>query len=370
MENLQISVVIPLYNHENYIEEAIRSVLDQQIDRIEIIIIDDGSLDRSPDIVSAIRDRRIRFYSQENKGAHDAINRGIRLAEGKYIAILNSDDLYYPDRLAICLDYLENEKSVDALCTKVEAIDASGNHLYYFQTRPSCTNNDLRSHPDQLIALDLLGVNVTTTTSNLVCRKEVFDQVGMFRSFRYCHDLDWLLRCVTQKHVRIFPEPLLRYRFHGANTIMENSAMVCFEVGLVLTDFFVAHREGCLPQDMNSSWKMTEIYRSLQFAGIDRMLSVLGITVRKNKEWYELMTKLLNEENDPFRVACLESIQASLQDDKERDFLRREHARLSQELKSVKETNELLQRSISCRIGRLMTWPARCFFQGFRKNSL
>ncbi len=370
MENLKISVVIPLYNHENYIEKAIRSVLDQQIDRIEIIIIDDGSLDHSPDIVSAIQDRRIRFYSQENKGAHDAINRGIRLAEGKYIAILNSDDLYYPDRLAICLDYLENEKSVDALCTKVEAIDASGNHLYYFQTIPSCANNDLKSHPDQLIALDLLGVNVTTTTSNLVCRKEVFDQVGMFRSFRYCHDLDWLLRCVTQKHVRVFPEPLLKYRFHSANTIMENSAMVCFEVGLVLTDFFVAHREGYFPQSFLHSCGMIHIFQSLQFTGIDRMLFVLENTVRNRDEWFEVMTKLLAEPEHPFRIACLEHINSCLSADEERTSLQRENMLLHEEVESVKETNELLQRSISYRIGRLMTWPARCFFQCFRKNSL
>ena len=117
MEDVQISVVIPLFDHEKYIEEAIQSVFEQQVDRIEIIVIDDGSQDRSSDVVSAMHDRRIRFYSQENKGAHEAINRGIRLAEGKYIAILNSDDLYCPDRLAKCLDYLEREKCVDALFT-------------------------------------------------------------------------------------------------------------------------------------------------------------------------------------------------------------------------------------------------------------
>jgi len=90
---MKISIIIPAYNHEEYITEAINSVLNQSVKDYEIIIINDGSTDSTEQRILSIHDKRIQYISQKNSGAHSAINRGINLAQGEYISILNSDDI-------------------------------------------------------------------------------------------------------------------------------------------------------------------------------------------------------------------------------------------------------------------------------------
>ena len=359
MATPKISVIIPLYNHENFIRGTILSVLNQQIKELEIIVIDDGSKDQSANEVSTISDDRIRFYSQQNCGAHNTINRGIQLAKGKYISILNSDDLYHPERLQKCLHYLSTNRDVDAVFTKVEAIDNNDKHLYFFKNSPPRRNSETRPHPDQLIVPDLLGINITTTTSNIFCRREIFADIGVFRMFRYCHDLDWLLRCVYHKHVRIIPEPLLQYRFHQSNTIKENVAMIYFEVGLILADFMMKHDLGIFFPNSDKSQIMAEISRSLHFKSIDRMLAILTIFTTDKDYWPDFLQTLLQDESDPFRLACLDHINASLQQDEELKAINLATARLNEEYEQQASINKLYEKSLSLKIGRALTWPAR-----------
>ncbi len=355
-----ISIIIPLYNHEKFIREAVLSVLNQQVEDFELIIIDDGSNDESADIVTAIPDRRIKFFSQSNQGAHRTINRGIKLAGGKYIAILNSDDIYHPDRLSRCLNYLEQNQQIAAVFTQVEAIDETGEHLYYFQTTPPYENKGFRSHPDQLIALDLLGKNLTTSTSNIFCRRQVFDEVGLFRKFRYCHDLDFLLRLVYHKHVRWIREPLLKYRFHHANTIMEDSALVCFEVALILMDFINAGRLATtFPASTDMSEKMAALCHSLHFRCLDRTLAVLAALIQTEKNWPFVLEKLLSDPADPFRRACLEDIKKGLPEDLGQQTRQEDNLHLRRIVEKLQQENECIRRSFSWRLARMLSAPGR-----------
>jgi glycosyltransferase involved in cell wall biosynthesis len=95
----EFSVVIPSYNHASYLAEAVNSVLNQSLSDLELIVVDDGSTDQSLVVLSGFKDPRLRIFQQDNQGAHAAINRGLREACGKYLAILNSDDVYHPQRL-------------------------------------------------------------------------------------------------------------------------------------------------------------------------------------------------------------------------------------------------------------------------------
>src|SRR3989304_4480978 len=113
--NPKISAIIPLYNHEKYVKEAICSVLEQSVLDFELIVINDGSMDNSAAVAKAIKDDRIKYIYQENQGAHNAINRGIALAKGEYVTILNSDDLYYKSRFEEALKVLETDSSVYAV---------------------------------------------------------------------------------------------------------------------------------------------------------------------------------------------------------------------------------------------------------------
>src|SRR5512135_3626981 len=107
--NPKVSVIMPLFNHGKYVREAIISVLEQSVQNIELIVINDGSTDDSEDVVKSISDDRIKYFYQGNQGAAKTINRGISLAQGEYISILNSDDLYYADRFKNSLKILEED---------------------------------------------------------------------------------------------------------------------------------------------------------------------------------------------------------------------------------------------------------------------
>ncbi|MGD9975182.1 MAG: glycosyltransferase family 2 protein, partial [Desulfatirhabdiaceae bacterium] len=129
MQSPLISVIIPAYNHESYVSDAIHSVLKQSFTDFEMIVIDDGSTDNTLFEIKQIKDPRIRLLHQENIGAAATINRGIELSQGRYITILNSDDLYHADRLAIFNQYVDDHPNVMVAASLIQPVDASGNDL-------------------------------------------------------------------------------------------------------------------------------------------------------------------------------------------------------------------------------------------------
>ncbi len=107
-----VSVVIAAYQHEAYVRQAVESVLDQTLRDIEVIVVDDGSTDETPNIVGSIRDDRLRLIRLgENRRKH-ARNVGLGLAGGRYVAFQNSDDVWLPEKLARQVDLLETRKEV------------------------------------------------------------------------------------------------------------------------------------------------------------------------------------------------------------------------------------------------------------------
>jgi len=112
MENPEISIIIPVYNTEEYVSDAILSIMNQTIREIEIIIINDGSTDNSLAIVRELAesDDRIQVYSQENQGQAVARNHGLKQAKGRYVYFMDSDDLLDPQALACCFEKCEKEQ--------------------------------------------------------------------------------------------------------------------------------------------------------------------------------------------------------------------------------------------------------------------
>jgi glycosyltransferase involved in cell wall biosynthesis len=230
-------VIIPLYNHERYIQEAIESVFAQTLAAYEIIIVDDGSVDDSAEVVSRLIKNRqnVVSWSKENGGAHSAINAGIRRATGDFVAILNSDDVYHPGRFAKLTKIIESDPSVDAVSTGLEFIDGTGkrieNEWYQQSVAFYRTESDL--------GVALVNANFLMTTSNLFIKKTTLDQIGGFCRFRYAHDLEFFLRLVaTGRNLRFFDQPLLTYRMHDSNTINEGVLRVKYEWA-VSTAFFL-----------------------------------------------------------------------------------------------------------------------------------
>lgn len=223
-----ISVIIPLYNHEKFIEATIKSVVNQTVAPIEIIVINDGSTDDSHAVMQRLCQEypQIKYFLQANQGAHATINAAIAKAACEYIAILNSDDMYHPSRLELCLKHIVSNPSVDMIATAIQGIDEEGRLVElvwcnYYKSRYEETND---------LFLALVDGNFFFTTSNIFIKKSVFDEVGNFSCFRYAHDLDFFLRLITHnKKVVLINEPLLMYRIHGSNTISEDYRKVFLE---------------------------------------------------------------------------------------------------------------------------------------------
>lgn len=234
----RVSVVMPCYRHAAFVEAAAQSVLRQTFADLELIAVDDASGDGTVEILRGLRDPRLRLHENAtNLGAHASLNLGVARARGEFVTILNSDDVFHPDRLEKLLAFAERERA-DVCATNVALIDAAGRRIdsptYYWNAWLGELTRDLASHRDALRTL-LLG-NVLVTTSNLFATREAMQAVGPFADLRYSHDYDWILRaCVAGRAVRFdLASTTLDYRLHGSNTILEAPLDATKEVHAVL----------------------------------------------------------------------------------------------------------------------------------------
>ena len=118
MQKPRFSIIMPAYNDEEYIVQAIESVLNQTCQSFELIVIDDGSTDNTPVALSRFREHpKVKTMRQKNGGTAAARNTGLRLASGEYIGFLDSDDFYTPDRLATVNSYLVENQDVQCVAT-------------------------------------------------------------------------------------------------------------------------------------------------------------------------------------------------------------------------------------------------------------
>ena len=237
-QEADVSVIIPLYNHERYVLAALDSVFQQSVCPREVIVIDDGSSDQSFDLVKKKfgSQENLVMWTKPNEGAHHTINAGIRKATSSNIAILNSDDIYEPERLEICLDLLEKDRDADMVCTGITFTDGSGHKIHNDWYRQA--HEFYLTHGD--IALSLINGNFLMTTSNFVIRRSAFEKFGYFGNFRYAHDLAFLLRLISQKgKIHVDPRPLLQYRIHNSNTINEGALKVKVEWAAVVAEYIM-----------------------------------------------------------------------------------------------------------------------------------
>ncbi|MEW8030530.1 MAG: glycosyltransferase [Candidatus Thiodiazotropha sp.] len=235
-----ISVIIPSYNHARYIAQAIESVLQQSFDDWELIIIDDCSKDDSWRVINSYSDKRIHTSRHtKNQGAHSTINEGLALARGDFLAILNSDDTYSPDRLQRL--YTEaNREDIAFLATRVQPITADSAPMDDPKSHWSQWYSELLEtyrQNDQLLT-GLCKGNLLITTSNFFFNREIYDEHGGFADYRYVHDYEFVLRLIFAgyKTALLTDSALVHYRIHDANTIQENPVAANIETTQLLSD--------------------------------------------------------------------------------------------------------------------------------------
>jgi glycosyltransferase involved in cell wall biosynthesis len=278
-----VSIIIPSYNHARYIKRAIDSVLSQSYDRIELIVVDDGSTDDSVKYLREIKDPRYSFYCQENQGAHVAINRGLGLADGEFLAILNSDDVFHPDRIQRLMTEFRKDPEVELLSTWIQIIDPNdqerGLKEGWHNLEPWPTAHpELSFQKTDDFGLNLLMGNFVATTGNIVMRRSLYEKIGGMRNLRFAHDWDFVLRAAAAAKCKLIPEPLLKYRIHDKNTQHTDRAWMLFDICWVLAANL--HRfEGTKifnSSDLNAGLEnMVTLYESINLQGNDKVFWVM-----------------------------------------------------------------------------------------------
>lgn len=206
MKTPRVSVLMPAYNSEKYIAEAIESVLNQTFSDFEFIIINDGSTDGTSQIVKeyAKQDKRIKFVNHsKNKGIVGVLNEGLDLATGEYIARMDSDDISLPTRFEKQIDYMDKHPECGVLGT-------------WFQIFGNI--NGVVKHPERIKLLNLL-VNEHVGHPTVMLRKSVIDKYD-FRynwDYRCAEDFELWSRMVLVTEIHNLPEVLLRYRWAETN---------------------------------------------------------------------------------------------------------------------------------------------------------
>ena len=209
--NPVVSVIIPTYNRAEYIKAAIASVLAQDFDDFEIIIIDDGSTDDTRGIVAAIADERIRYLPQENKGRSFARNVALRHATGRYIAFLDSDDCYLPGKLSLQVRYMDANPETGMVYTSAHCIDGTGNRL------PAQYLATMSGRIYQAVAF---FQPVTITLPTVMVRRALMAETGGFdEAMERFEDTDMWRRLSKRTMIDALPEFTCELRTHGDNQL-------------------------------------------------------------------------------------------------------------------------------------------------------
>ena len=245
-----VSVVVPCYNHEQFVEAAIRSISAQDYPRVEIIFIDDASEDGSlevarqtlerPEIGSRLEAVQV-VLNDVNLGPARTINKGMALASGEYLAILNSDDLFGPTRLSRIIAEMQSERTGFGF-SRVVPIDQRGDPMP-LDALPTALNairsQDLLLTSFPAVSFGFFSENVAISTGNFVFTRKIWETVGPFRDLDYVHDFDFALAAILECEPVYVPEDLYFYRIHGTNSFA-SLAHVAEVEGLIMVRRLVA----------------------------------------------------------------------------------------------------------------------------------
>jgi glycosyltransferase involved in cell wall biosynthesis len=196
-QNPLVSVVVITYNTAEYVAHAIESVLEQTWKNLELIVVDDGSTDETPQVVGRFADHRLKYVRQENQGPNAARNRGIRESRGEFVAFLDSDDWWLPDKICRQVSVAVANSKAGLVYSLAVSVDVSGKENA--RTESIVTGRVV----DQL----LLGQCIAGSASSAMVRRKTIDTVGTFdASLHYAEDWEYWIRIAAEFDVACVPE--------------------------------------------------------------------------------------------------------------------------------------------------------------------
>jgi len=215
MTENRVSAIITAYNSERFISDAIASVMAQTRPIDEFVVIDDGSIDDTAQVVSSCFEKGIRYIWQSNRGASIARNRGIQETTGEYIAFLDADDIWLEDKTKRQMDFLLSHPDIALV---------SGAEWWWDVTRNKCHLEVRSPKKSGAIRREILISNYIGNPSMVIMRRSVLKEVGLFDPcFHWGEDWELWIRIASHHKVAILPEPVIVYRSHVDNLSHTNS---------------------------------------------------------------------------------------------------------------------------------------------------
>ena len=279
-----ISVLMSVFNGALWLDESIKSVLDQTFKEFEFIIVDDGSTDESLEIIKryARSDNRFVIIEKGNTGLADSLNCGIRIARGQWIARLDADDICMPDRLHLLYKYVESDPDLVLVGTDFIEIDEAGISLKK-QCYPSAHSRLVRN---------LERHKRFFPHSSAFIRTDIARQIGGYnvRIVR-SQDHDFWLRLSDKGVVGCLNRPLVKIRKHGAQISNEESGMkqVYYDFTATICHFLRSNRQ------VDPSVEMSDVEWNAFFEWVRHEVDNDIDFIRKRKVWKNAHSLLLNE---------------------------------------------------------------------------
>lgn len=197
-EQIFFSVIIPTFNRKPFLKKAIDSVLDQNYQNFELIVVDDGSNDNTDKLISSYKDKRLTCLRQNNTGVSSARNKGLKAAKGDFIAFLDSDDWWESNKLQRALDHISEFSDISIFHTEE----------VWFRKGKLLTQKQKHKKPSGEVYKNALPI-CCISISTVLIKKEVFSDIGTFdESFEACEDYDFWLRATAKYKVKLIPEYL------------------------------------------------------------------------------------------------------------------------------------------------------------------
>lgn len=200
----KISVLMSAYNAQEYIEETIKSILNQTFTDFEFIIIDDGSTDKTKEIICKIKDNRIKYFFFENAGLSVSLNRGLKISTGKYIARIDADDICYPTRLEKQYIFMEENPDYVVCGSYVDVISNAGEFIF--------TNKDVPLS-DGEIRIEITKKNCFNHPTTFYRREQALQVGGYYEPIKqFFEDYMFFFQLIKLGKAANIPEPLIKYR--------------------------------------------------------------------------------------------------------------------------------------------------------------
>jgi len=300
-----VSVCIAAYNHEKYIADTIGSVLDQGVDGMEIIITDDCSSDQTFAVASAIDDRRIRvFRHSHNQGPSITANDSINKAQGNYICLLASDDIFLPGKIRKQLSILENNPKVGATFSLLTYIDEEGRPFDRQNSIPLLPENPSK---EQLLRAFFFEGNQLAAPTAMV-RRHVFDQIGLCDPrLVQTQDFDLWIRLCLRYDIHIIQEPLVGYRIRSGMANLDANTPA--KIGRVYWELSKALERFCALNDADLFFRVFPEALKHNKKGLTLRTCLALVALNASQRWTRAfgLELLYREIKDPRVYSALEA---------------------------------------------------------------